>query len=379
MIQRDRRELSVPRRGRWEAALAGAGVGSWLLTTSTAVRLTTGTWSDDVDRDGETCRPTVAVGSTAEEQVIESTYAVADPALIDSVADLLPRTGRLAVDRLGPAAMARLADVCPQIEVVDAAPLLAATRRHRDDAEVAAILDGNSRAEAALLRVLPLVRPGVTERQLAAAYHQAALECGLVDLHVDTVWCALPGRRADAPWADGAWGGWSPYRELTDDRTIVEGDHLCFDGGFLFDGYMVDVGWTVLAGRSPTAAEWSLASRWAEVAHRVADALQPGATAADARRAALAGWPDGSPPPWPFPLYVAHGVGLGGVEPPFAGTDLGIEAEEAMPIEPGQVILVEPYVWEEGVGGYRAELCVVVTPEGPERVNGLDVERWPAG
>ena len=379
MIHTDRRELASPRRGRWEMALAAAGVDGWLLTTSTGVRLTTGKWSDTVDRDGETYRPIVAAGSPVDEVVIEAGVAVADPALVDEVVDLLPRSGRVAVDRLGPAAFEHLSRICPRVDVVDAGPLLATTRRHRDAAEVATILDGNARAEAALLRVLPLVKPGITERQLAAAYHHAALECGLVDLHVDTVWCALPGRIADAPWAEGEWRGWFPYRELTDDRALVEGDHVCFDGGFLFDGYMVDVGWTVLAGRSPTTAEWGLASRWAEVAHRVADALQPGASAADARRAALAGWPDGGPSPWPYPLYVAHGVGLGGVEPPFAGTDLGLEAEAAMPIEPGQVILVEPYIWEEGVGGYRAELCVVITPEGPVRVNGLDVGRWPAG
>jgi Xaa-Pro aminopeptidase len=378
VIHTDRMDLAAPRRGRWEAALAAAGIDAWLLTTSVAVRLTTGKWSDAIDRDGEMWRPIVAAGSPVDEVVIEAAACVADPTLIDAVADVLPRTGRVAVDRLGPAALAQLEAVCPSVEVVDASPLLGETRRHRDEVEVATILEGNARAEAALLRVLPLVRPGITERQLAAAYHQAALECGLVDLHVDTVWCALPDRLADAPWVAGAWTGWSPYRELTDDRALAEGDHVCFDGGFLFEGYMVDVGWTVLAGRPPTAAEWGLASRWAEVAHRVADALQPGATAADARRAALAGWPSDAPLPWPYPLYVAHGVGLGGVEPPFAGTDLGPEAEAAMPIEPGQVILVEPYVWQEGVGGYRAELCVVITDEGPLRANGLDVGRWPA-
>jgi Xaa-Pro aminopeptidase len=379
MIHSDRGELAAPRRARWEAALAADGVEGWLLTTSASVRLTTGKWSDGIDRDGEMFGPLVAAGSPAEEAVVEADLAVTDPALVDGVADLLPRSGRIAVDRLGLAALDRLAAICPAVEVIDAGPLLAATRRHRDPAEVATILDGNAKAEAALLRVLPLVRPGITERQLAAAYHHAALECGLVDLHVDTVWCALPDRLADAPWAEGEWRGWFPYRQLTDDRALVEGDHVCFDGGFLFDGYMVDVGWTVLAGRSPTAAEWNLAGQWAEVADRVADALQPGATAADARRAALTGWPSDTPPPWPYPLYVAHGVGLGSVEPPFAGTDLGPEAEAFMPIEPGQVILVEPYIWQEGVGGYRAELCVVITPEGPVRVNGLDVGRWPAG
>jgi Xaa-Pro aminopeptidase len=73
--------------------------------------------------------------------------------------------------------------------------------------------------------------------------------------------------------------------------------------------------------------------------------------------------------PWPRPLYLAHGVGLGGVEPPFIGTDLGLEAEERMVLAPGNVLVLEPYVWEEGLGGYRAEQTLLVTPTGVERLS----------
>ena len=96
---------------------------------------------------------------------------------------------------------------------------------------------------------------------------------------------------------------------------------------------------------------------------------------ADLRTAALEGW-DGAQPPWPFGLYVAHGVGFSGVEPPFAGTDLGIDAERAMPVVESQVLMVEPYVFHHEVGGYRAERCVLVTADGCEVWSDLPVGSW---
>jgi Xaa-Pro aminopeptidase len=57
------------------------------------------------------------------------------------------------------------------------------------------------------------------------------------------------------------------------------------------------------------------------------------------------------------------------VEPPFIGTDLGFAAEERMVLEPGMVLVLEPYVWEEGQGGYRAEHMLVVTTSGVEALS----------
>jgi Xaa-Pro aminopeptidase len=100
--------------------------------------------------------------------------------------------------------------------------------------------------------------------------------------------------------------------------------------------------------------------------------------AAQLRAAALEGWPTDGPPPWPYPLYVAHGVGTELAEPPFAGADFAPEAEEAMVLVEGNVLMIEPYVFEEGIGGFRAEYCAVVGPEGTEIVSSLPYGQWPS-
>jgi Xaa-Pro aminopeptidase len=309
-------------------------------------------------------------------------WAVSSPphhrcsASVEQFLDTLPQSGTIAVDRIGLGAAERLRELRPQLELTDASTLLGAVQNPKDSAEVDTIIDGHHRTEAALTDVLGDVVPGVTERELNDRFAVAAIDHGLQEMHVDTVFTVLPSTMGEASWARGAWADTFPYRELTGERELLEGDHVAFDAGFLYHGYMTDVGWTLLVGRDPTPEEVRLADRWREVASRVIDALQPGASAVQARKAALHGWPANGPLPWPQGLYVAHGIGLGGVEAPYIGADFSPEDEAAMTIVPGQTILVEPYVFDDGVGAYRAEYAVVVRDDGPEIVNSIDVGRW---
>ena len=40
-----------------------------------------------------------------------------------------------------------------------------------------------------------------------------------------------------------------------------------------------------------------------------------------------------------------------------------------MVLAPGMVLVLEPYVWEEGAGGYRAEVMIAITADGFERLS----------
>ncbi len=51
---------------------------------------------------------------------------------------------------------------------------------------------------------------------------------------------------------------------------------------------------------------------------------------------------------------------------PFIGTDLGEAFEADIILEPGVVMVLEPVIWDDGYGGYRAEEVVVVTDSGYE-------------
>ena len=48
----------------------------------------------------------------------------------------------------------------------------------------------------------------------------------------------------------------------------------------------------------------------------------------------------------------------------FVGTDLGPEFDDRLVMAPGMVLVLEPVIWDDGVGGYRAEEIVAVTQDG---------------
>ena len=107
---------------------------------------------------------------------------------------------------------------------------------------------------------------------------------------------------------------------------------------------------------------------WCTVMEAVLGALRPGATGGDLCRAAGAAGVDAGPGsggrPWLAHFYLAHGVGIESAEMPLIGTDLGPEFDEALVLAAGMVLVLEPVVWREGIGGYRAEEIVAVTESG---------------
>jgi len=229
--------------------------------------------------------------------------------------------------------------------------------------EIALLRDGIRRNEAAVADVLPSIVPGVREIDLAGRFLVASARRGMTACHVEPIWCAIPRRAADAPWT---FPGGPPYRELTDDRPLASGDQVMIDTGMLHAGYMSDVGWTWPCGGVASGDDRALRARWEEIVAAVLAECRPGATAAMLHRAAREAHGRERTAPWPTPLYLAHGIGIGGVEPPFIGTDLGLAAEESMVLASGMVLVLEPYVWEEGRGGYRAEQTIAITPTGYE-------------
>ena len=99
-------------------------------------------------------------------------------------------------------------------------------------------------------------------------------------------------------------------------------------------------------------------------------AIGPGATLAEVGRAATE--VARGAVPWLPHFYLAHGLGVESAEMPMVGTDLGEGFDEQFVLEAGMVLVLEPVVWEDGVGGYRAEEVVAITDSGWRPLGG-----WP--
>jgi Xaa-Pro aminopeptidase len=88
------------------------------------------------------------------------------------------------------------------------------------------------------------------------------------------------------------------------------------------------------------------------------DTCRPGGLASDLLNAYEVA---GEPLP---PMPVAHGLGLG-FDPPVVSPQLSATAAQEE-LEPGMVLAVTGYVWEEGVGAVLGREAVLITADGAE-------------
>jgi len=75
-------------------------------------------------------------------------------------------------------------------------------------------------------------------------------------------------------------------------------------------------------------------------------------------------------------LYLAHGSGTDSAEPPFVGTDLGDEFDESVVLASGMVMVLEPVIWDDGDGGFRAEQVIAITQDGWTSLSNLTWDGW---
>jgi Xaa-Pro aminopeptidase len=198
-------------------------------------------------------------------------------------------------------------------------------------------------AETAIEKVLPQLRAGLTEKEVAALVTRELLAVGAEEVAFPTIASAGPNAA-------------SPHGAPTN-RPLQEGDLLVIDWGAVVDGYVSDITRTFAVGHLDE--ELRLVYDVVKTANEAGkEAAQPGASGADIDRAARsvienAGYGDY------FIHRTGHGLGLEAHENPslVAGND------DPLPV--GAVFTVEPGIYLPGRGGVRIEDDVVLTSQGP--------------
>jgi Xaa-Pro aminopeptidase len=274
-----------------------------------------------------------------------------------------PLTGRrVAVDEQT-GAMLR-AGVLDGAEIADAAHVVGAAKLCKTDDELECIAAAQLANEEAMVEVQRALVPGATRAAVAGLFLRRLAELGAGPNMIDPIFQVMPRRVADGPRATTGHVAFPTGAG----ETFDEGDAVWVDTGIDHEGYASDFGRTWIVGRGPTAEERALFARWCEVMHAVLDVVRPGATGGDLCRAAIDA--NAGARPWLPHFYLAHGVGIESAEMPLIGTDLGDAFDDALVLAPGMVLVLEPVIWQDGVGGYRAEEIIAVTDDGWRHLGG---------
>ena len=226
----------------------------------------------------------------------------------------------------------------------------------KDETEIATLRDAAARLGRVVPTVLAAVRPGETERGIAAVIEAALRDAGYERIAFDTI------------VASGPHSAMPHYRAGS--RTLASGDLVVLDFGGVLDGYCCDLTRTVSIGPpSPEARRVYDAVRDAHAA--AVAAVRPGidASAVDAAARGVLrerGLGDA------FGHGTGHGLGLDVHEEPRIGQPRADIAP--VTLAPGMVFTIEPGAYLSGFGGVRIEDDVLVTDSGCEVLTSLPRE-----
>ena len=253
-------------------------------------------------------------------------------------------------------------------ELVDASGVLGAAKICKTADELECLQRAQAINEAAMVDVRAMLEPGIRATDLTARFLERIFELGITSNTVDPIWQVMAPSIAAGPFSVT---GDVVFPTATTPRPLEHGDVVFVDTGIGYEGYQSDFGHTWVVGEPPDARRREQAARWRAVVAAVVDRIKPGTTARDQTRT-----PEdverGRRRPWLTHLYLAHGTGTDSAEMPFVGTDLGDAFDEGLVLAPGMVLVLEPVIWDDGHGGFRAEEIVVVTDSGADVLTKLD-------
>ena len=244
------------------------------------------------------------------------------------------------------AAFGQLQTAFPGLTLVPAQALLDQLRMVKRPEELACMRQAQAIAEAALERVLPQIRPGVSEREIAAELSYQMLRLGAEGNSFDPI--VVAGKKSSMPHG------------VPGDETIAPGDFVTMDFGCLKGGYCSDMTRTVAVGHA--------SEEMRRVYGTVLRAQEAGIAAA---RAGVEG-------------HLVHAAGeavieaagYGGCFGHGFGHGLGLEIHEAPNFSPGETRLIpagavlsaEPGIYLPGRFGVRIEDVIHITEDGCENL-----------
>lgn len=246
-----------------------------------------------------------------------------------------------------------LHSACRNAKFIDGSEIFSALRSIKDTEEIASMRRAVEIAEAALEATLPMIKIGMTEKDVAGELFLQLIRNGS-----DT---ALPF----SPIVSSGPNGANPHAQPST-RQLAPGDLLVIDWGASFAGYASDITRTFAVAEIDAEAEkiHNIVQR-ANAAGRAAG--KPGVSCATVDRATRnvieeAGYGQF------FTHRTGHGIGMECHEEPY------IRADNEQLLQTGMAYTVEPGIYLTGRNGVRIEDDLLVTADGSESLSTMSRE-----
>lgn len=217
-------------------------------------------------------------------------------------------------------------------------------RMVKDAEEMEKIAQAANIADTVFHNILPLIKPGVTEYEMAMEMEYGMKKLGAKEASFDTI--VASGPRSALP--HGVAGA----------RALQMGDAIVLDFGAVYQGYCSDMTRTVFLG-TPSPQMKSIYDIVQKAQKEALNQAAPGMKGME-----LDGVARDVIRQEGYGKFFGHGLGHG------VGVDIhelpAISPKGKEVLKPGMVFTVEPGIYLEGVGGVRIEDMICLTESGVE-------------
>jgi Xaa-Pro aminopeptidase len=241
----------------------------------------------------------------------------------------------------------------PEADYPDASEVLSGLRLRKDQAEVEAMRRAVKIAQDALEATIPLIKIGMTEKELAS------------ELVVQLLRQGSEPEMPFAPIISGGPNAANPHASPSE-RKLQAGDLLVVDWGATYDSYISDLTRTFAVGEVDD--EYKKIHQIVQAANAAGRAAgKPGVPCANVDKAARdviekAGYG------MYFTHRTGHGIGMEGHEEPY------MRGDNMQLLEPGMAFTVEPGIYLPDRNGVRIEDNVVITETGSDVLSDMPRE-----
>jgi Xaa-Pro aminopeptidase len=235
-----------------------------------------------------------------------------------------------------------LEDLIEESALVPVSGMIEALREVKDEAEIALIQQACHIADQGFEHILKMVRPGMTEIEVANQLDFFMRSLGATSVSFDTI--VASGLRSAMPHG------------VASEKVIEQGDLITLDFGCYYQGYVSDMTRTFAVG-DPGEKLKEIYQIVLEAQEKVLAVAKPGMTGIELDAIArnhIASFGYGEA----FGHSTGHGIGLEIHE----GPNVSFRAEKAF--VPGNVITDEPGIYLPGIGGVRIEDDLLITESG---------------
>ena len=238
------------------------------------------------------------------------------------------------------------------IKLNETSGLVERFRRIKDQKEQELLSQATAIADRAFNATIPYIKPGITEKELAARFTFNLLDQGADALSFPLI--VASGKNGSLPHA------------LPSDKQLKKGDFITFDFGAVYRGYHSDTTRTVVIGH-PSSQQKEVYSLVKKAQGSAAALLRPGVAAKDAHFHAAEIIKEGG-----YDGYFTHGLGHG----------TGLDIHEAPTLNPasedileaGNTVTSEPGIYIPGWGGVRIEDTLIITNDGSKPLGSITKE-----